>query len=190
MTSQQALDYLHTFNYEEFIARDFPSHRFGQISSSIAESNNIWLADVRQESTLQLLDSIWHMVAEQRQERRAKAENRCNLHGMSGFTDWATKLLLDNITFAGRCNVVLTSNKEEFVEARVLNPQSTNSTFAPDARRMFVVSFAPKGSSLSHRPDCCSCRRWQDLRFPCAHTCAVMRAAKIDIKSKIEDRMG
>lgn len=36
---------------------------------------------------------------------------------MSGPTEWATKLLLDNTAFASRCNVFLTSNNEEFVEA-------------------------------------------------------------------------
>lgn len=142
---------------------------------------------MRQESTLRLLDSIWHMVAEQRQQRRAKAQARCDSQGMNGFTEFATNLLLDNLAFADRCNVVFTSNNEEFVEARVLNPQSPGSTFGADARRMFLVSFAPRNSPLFW-VDSCTCGRWRDMKFPCAHACAVMRAAKIDIKSKIDER--
>lgn len=65
----------------------------------------------------------------------------------------AIKLLLDNLAFAGRCNVVLISNDEEFVEALVLNPQPANSSFRSDARRMFVVSSAPRKFRLSHRLD-------------------------------------
>lgn len=37
---------------------------------------------------------------------------------------WATRLLRDNIAFAGRVHVSLTSNNEELVEGRVLNSQS------------------------------------------------------------------
>lgn len=92
------------------------------------------------------------MVAKQRQQRRPKAQERCKVQGMMGLTEWATKLLLDNIAFAGCCNVFLTSNNEELVEARILNPQSQHSTFGSDVRRMFNVSFAPKDSP-NPRPD-------------------------------------
>lgn len=79
---------------------------------------------------------ISYMVAEQRQQRRAKTEEHCNVQTISGLTK-----LLDNLIFAGRCNVVLT---REFVEARVLNPQSHHSTFDSDARRVFIMLFAPR----------------------------------------------
>ena len=46
-----------------------------------------WHADARQESTLKLLDKIWRMIANQRQQRHAEAHKHCSVEVMNGIIE-------------------------------------------------------------------------------------------------------
>lgn len=76
---------------------------------------------------LRLLDSsMRHMIFDQRYQRRVVAQEHYYMQGMSGLTERATKLLLDNVAFAipVAANVVITIKNKKSVGARVLNYQS------------------------------------------------------------------
>ncbi|KAL9024748.1 MAG: hypothetical protein Q9180_007821 [Flavoplaca navasiana] len=214
---QVAIDYLNTFTRSEFIMKDFPGMRWGHVTSTIAESNNSWLNDIREDSTLQILDSIWVMVAEQRRVRKRAAylyqigdpeNNFAGRKGIQALTSFAEQMLSRNLTFAYRCDVVVTTQTYDVVEARVAHPQAANARFAADARRIHITRFTPPPpahysaqykqdfSEITKRatadiytntglPYYCSCRRWFDMGFPCAHGLAAMRKCKIDANTMI-----
>ena len=128
------------------------------------------------------------MVATQRSQRRRLTAARLESEGWEELTPFAIRLLQDNIGFGSRCVVVITSNTPQLIEARVTHPQSQY-VAAPDARRQHIVSFSPAGAA-HFLPNRCSCLRWRDMDFPCAHACATMLQAKIGIRTKISDIWG
>ena len=56
---EEALQYVSSIPLDKFCPRDFHGPRFGHVSSNIAESNNSWLAGVREMFAVAFLDSLW-----------------------------------------------------------------------------------------------------------------------------------
>ena len=124
---QAVIDYINTIPFEKFVARDFPGSRFGHVSSSIAESNNAWLVGVREDSTLHLLDGIWHMEAERRATRLKASVERAPT--MAGYTIWGEQIIKNNLAYARGCDVQITHHlpnmedtRRSIIDARVTSP--------------------------------------------------------------------
>ena len=181
----EAVAYINTIPAEKFIARNFPGSRFGHVSSSIAESNNSWLVGVREDSTLLLLDGIWHMEAERRAARLKAGVERAPT--LAGYTVWGEQMIKGNLAYARGCDVQITYHlpniidpRRSTIEARVTSPQQENS-HDPSARRMHVVRV---------HDAYCSCLRWQDYQLPYGHACATIMKAGLAPKDFMGDRYG
>lgn len=192
LLSQGVVEYLCKFKYHEFVIWAFPGSRYGHIALPTACPEQDWPAYTQRQSTLQLLDSLWQFVAEQHSQRHQHVQEHQAAHGVLRLSIWAIDMLLNNLESANKYAIILICQEKNKVRAQVCALDN----FTPDAgkQEIFTVLFDPKVSARSHAPaesssgviDDCSCGRWRDIRFPCVHTCAVMRATQIGIKSKID----
>ena len=98
------------------------------MSFSIAESNNAWLVGVREDSTLHLLDGIWHMEVERRAARLKAGVERASI--MAGYMIWGEQMIKNNLVYARGCDVQITyhlpnmeDTRRSIIDARVTSPQ-------------------------------------------------------------------
>ena len=132
----------------------FPGQRYGQDTSNIVESVNHTLKAERELSIIELLNTIWHRVMNQRFERLQSASNPA---GGQLFTKFCLRLVGESRIWAGQNVVQMATN----VNGRVTQPNGLV--------RIVNLDLAT-----------CTCGKYQENGVPCGHaTTCIMQIQQV-----------
>lgn len=173
--SSKAAEYIKKLDTALWCLKDFPGSRFGHVTSGISEVFNSLIAKNRELSTLELLNSLWNRAAELRTRRHKEARDRQALD--QKFTSYAEKLLAEVCSKHWRFTARLTANlpEDSYLAAQV---RSTTG-------QLEIVRWRPDSRFLIDRS--CSCKRFQDRKFPCVHAAAALSAGRHSVTEAIDD---
>ena len=125
----------------------FPGHRYGHITSNIAESINAWLLDAREKPIIAMLEQIRHQLMEWFAARRQIDQNTEGILVSS-----VAKIIKDMLTTRARRYRVIQSNGAVY------------EVFSPETISTYVVRLDT---------ETCTCYEWQMSGIPCGHVLAV-----------------
>lgn len=146
-----------------WVAAYFPGPRFDHDTSNVVESMNNTLKLDRELSILDLLDSIWHRVIEERYNHHQQAVNQPE---GTLYTPFCAGLVNEGRAWARGNTVQMASTWT----ARMVQPNGT----------IFLVD-------LYHRT--CTCLRFQDTGIPCGHAIACIFRVGHTLNTYLSDKL-
>ena len=142
---------------EQWVCAFFPLPRYGHVTLNTAESTNAWLLECRKRSQMKLFFKAIQKV-------NARFARRPDMYTARDDAAMVDKVLAE----------IVKDNE---------NGRRLEAQFASD---VFAVQSCPeidvlRAVDLEKRE--CSCKKFQDMGFPCKHACAAALLAGVDIPS-------
>jgi hypothetical protein len=125
----------------------FPGHRYGHITSNIAESLNAWLSEAREKPIMAMFEQIRHQLMEWFSERR-----QLDLNTEGILVSRVAKDIQTLISTYSRRYRILAANDDVY------------EIFSPETARNYIVQVIGRT---------CTCCSWQTSGIPCVHALAV-----------------
>lgn len=126
----------------------FSGHRYGHLTSNIAESLNAWLLDAREKPIFAMLEHIRQQLMRWFAERRGSEDDTSGL---------------------------LVSKSADFLQA-VTNSRARRYVCVPSSSHLFEVQSneTARNYIVDLENQTCSCRIWQFTGYPCGHAICVL----------------
>jgi MULE transposase domain/MuDR family transposase/SWIM zinc finger len=139
----------------------FPGHRYGHLTSNIAEALNSWLLEARELPILPMFERIRHLLM-----------------------DWYNKRRVLEAQTPGILVKPIAEQIQQIIKdrARRYRFYSSNNIQFEVISGITMVDYLV---NLELRT--CSCRRWQSTGFPCGHAIAILMALKQDPQTYAKD---
>lgn len=154
-----ATDYVKSIPFKNWASCYFPCGRYGHVTSNISESLNSWISDVRDNSHFGIIKALVEKTMTLFSERRDEAKN-----------------------FVGEIpkkSLLKLNNNIELGKTREVKKSSDNIYQVEDSKGDYkIVDLLQKT---------CTCKAFQEFKFPCLRACAVCLECDLPMNSLMEE---